>query len=72
LNGLQGWAAKMPSARLKLDVRPFHVAARIKHIALLQDAINKKAIFHDQNFVLEGLIFIFSHSAENYITQADE
>jgi hypothetical protein len=58
-------AAPMETAILKLCVGPFGIAARIKKIAILQNAVDKYTFIQDETFivVILALIHLYAFSA---------
>jgi hypothetical protein len=58
LYGLQGRTAKMPNANLHLAVRHLHVSARIKKVALFQDAVDKTAFLNYERLLADSDSFI--------------
>jgi hypothetical protein len=49
----------MPVAVLKATIQSLKVAARIKKMALAQNAVDKTTLFNNQTLLCQGDVFVF-------------
>jgi hypothetical protein len=49
----------MPVAVLKATIQSLKVAARVKKMALAQNAVDKTTLFNNQTLLCQGDVFVF-------------
>jgi hypothetical protein len=51
----------MPTTILKLRIHPSRIAARVKQVAVPQNAVNEIALVNDKSLLSERLSFMFGY-----------